>query len=286
MKSYSSEKTRHLIFRAQEGESLPRDLERALLDEAVACGSLRATGILADVELRAFDGVNGAPAEAWSYAGPLQALTIDGTVGLEGGSPAVALRAVLARETDRGQEVLAGELLSARVVALEAFVTAYDDQALALTRDPRGHVRLLGEATGATTAAPAGPIPKPAASAPAVAPPPEPSRPTAVWNDAINASAQADAARATANRGALGGAIPLRPARPQASMEEVLIPEEGDVVEHFAFGRMEVVKSDGDRLHLRMGKEGRVREIALEVLKVTPLPPEGEVRRFKLDRKV
>ena len=281
MKSYSSEKTRHLIFRAQEGESLPRDLERALLDEAVACGSLRATGILADVELRAFDGVNGAPAEAWSYAGPLQALTIDGTVGLEGGSPAVVLRAVLARETDRGQEVLAGELLGARVVALEAIVTAFDDQALALTRDPRGHVRLLGEAIAGAS------VPKAAPSAPAVAPPPEPSRPTAVWTDAINASTQADAARAATNRGGLGGAIPQRIARPQATEDEGLIPEEGDVVEHFAFGRMEVVKSDGDRLHLRMGKEGRVREIALEVLKVSPLPPaEGGQRRFRLDRRV
>ncbi|HEY2511263.1 MAG TPA: DUF296 domain-containing protein [Polyangiaceae bacterium] len=286
MKSYSSEKTRHLIFRAQEGESLPRDLERALLDEAVACGSLRGTGILADVELRAFDGVNGAPAEAWSFAGPLQALTLDGSIGLDGGSPAVTLRAVLARETDRGQEVMAGELVGARVVALEVFVTALDDQALTLTRDPRAHVRLVGEATGGA------PIPKApgtgaaVAAAPPAPPPPEPS-PPAVWTEAINASTQADAARAAGNRGALGGAIPQRIARPQATEEEVFIPEEGDIVEHFAFGRMEVVKSDGDRLHLRMGKEGRVREIALEVLKVAPLPPaEGGQRRFRLDRRV
>jgi hypothetical protein len=106
-----------------------------------------------------------------------------------------------------------------------------------------------------------------------------------VWGDAIAASAQADATRAAAKVGALGGAIPMRPVRRADSDEETLIPEAGDVVDHFAFGRMEVVKSDGDRLHLRTGKEGRIREIALQVLRVTPLPPEGDTRRFKLERK-
>ena len=57
---------------------------------------------------------------------------------------------------------------------------------------------------------------------------------------------------------------------------------------HFAFGRCEVVTSDGDRLHLRLGKDGRVKEIALEMLKVTPLAPvEGATgKHFKLDRKL
>jgi hypothetical protein len=59
------------------------------------------------------------------------------------------------------------------------------------------------------------------------------------------------------------------------------------VVEHFAFGSGEVVKSDGDRLHLRVGKEGRIREIALEMLRVSLLDdtPEGK-RRFRLERRM
>ncbi len=58
-------------------------------------------------------------------------------------------------------------------------------------------------------------------------------------------------------------------------------------VEHFAFGTGEVVKSDGDRLHLRVGKEGRIREIALEMLRVSRLDdtPEGK-RRFRLERRM
>jgi hypothetical protein len=64
------------------------------------------------------------------------------------------------------------------------------------------------------------------------------------------------------------------------------MPEAGDVVDHFAFGRCEVLKSDGDRLHLRMQKDQRIKEIALEMLKITPLPDEDGKRRYKLDRRV
>ena len=48
----------------------------------------------------------------------------------------------------------------------------------------------------------------------------------------------------------------------------------------------QVIKTDGERLHLRIPKDGRVREIALEMLRVIPLEPEGGVRRFKLERRI
>jgi len=64
------------------------------------------------------------------------------------------------------------------------------------------------------------------------------------------------------------------------------VPEAGDVVDHFAFGRCDVVKSDGDRLHLRIHKDGRIREIALEMLRVTLLDGDGTGRRFKLERRI
>ena len=82
--------------------------------------------------------------------------------------------------------------------------------------------------------------------------------------------------------------IPQRIAKaPVAEEEDAPFPEAGDVVEHFAFGRCEVLKSDGDRLRLRVGKDGRVREIALEMLRVSPLESNEESRkRFKLDRKL
>ena len=78
---------------------------------------------------------------------------------------------------------------------------------------------------------------------------------------------------------------PFKPVKPEE--EEQPSPEAGDLVEHFAFGRCEVVKTDGDRLHVRLGKDGRIKEIALEMLKVTRLAPvEGATgQHYRLDRK-
>ncbi len=110
--------------------------------------------------------------------------------------------------------------------------------------------------------------------------------PSSTWSDAISASAEQERSRQAASRGAVGGAIPARPVKVQRAHDESLIPAAGDIVEHFAFGRAEVVKSDGDRLHLRVGKEGRIREIALEMLNVSPLQSDGPHRRFRLDRRI
>jgi hypothetical protein len=58
-------------------------------------------------------------------------------------------------------------------------------------------------------------------------------------------------------------------------------------VDHFAFGHCDVLKSDGDRLHLKVHKDGRIREIALEMLRVAPLGDDASgKRRFKLERKI
>jgi hypothetical protein len=79
--------------------------------------------------------------------------------------------------------------------------------------------------------------------------------------------------------------VPQRPARPEIDLDAP-VPEAGDVVDHFAFGRCDVLKSDGDRLHLRVHKDQRIREIALEMLRVTRLEDSGPKRRFKLERRI
>lgn len=84
----------------------------------------------------------------------------------------------------------------------------------------------------------------------------------------------------------LGAAIPPRPARARVDEVDAVFPDAGDRVEHFAFGACEVVQSDGDRLHVRLGKDGRIKELALAMLKVTELPGDGAPgRRFKLERR-
>lgn len=278
MKSYAVERARHFVLRAGAGDVLPDDVSRVLGDQGVTCGWVRASGVLSEVELRVFDSSLGGLAESRRFAGPVQALSIEGSVGLDRGEPSMGLHAVLARETDRGMETLAGEIVSARVVALEAFVTAFEDLAIGRALDAQANVVLFGDAADARYRPDDDERPAPAAS---------PARPSpSAWSEAIAASAEQEASRPQAARGSLGGAIPARPVRPQRHDEDVTVPEAGDIVEHFAFGRSEVLKSDGERLHLKVAKDGRIKEIALEMLKVSPLDSNGPHRRFKLDRKI
>jgi hypothetical protein len=65
----------------------------------------------------------------------------------------------------------------------------------------------------------------------------------------------------------------------------VPFPEPGDVVEHFAFGRCVVLKTDGDRLHLRADKDGRILEIAPRMLRLAVVDADSQPRRFRLERK-
>jgi hypothetical protein len=55
---------------------------------------------------------------------------------------------------------------------------------------------------------------------------------------------------------------------------------------HFAFGECTVVSSDGDRIRLRQGREGRVLDVALTMLRIEPVDVSADgTRRFKLHRK-
>ena len=302
---HRSAKCRHVVLRIGHGESLTGALAAALRDEQVMCGWLRASGVLADVDLRAFRSEGGSLGAPRRIQGPLQVLTLEGGAGLgEQGDPTVALRAVLARETDAGLETLAGEIEGARVIALEAVVTILEDLALERTVDRAAGVSLF--ALGAAAGAPATSAARAAPTAPVA-----PAAPAA-WSGALEASHDASRNRGgpatasasaggfpsgTASSGASGtvgaqisNAMPVRPARPAMTTDlDSPVPEAGDLVEHFAFGTCEVVKSDGDRLHLRdlrAGKEGRIREIALEMLRVTRLDDVGGKPHYKLERRL
>jgi predicted DNA-binding protein with PD1-like motif len=246
------DKVRHLVIRASAGGVLPDGLMEALRQEGVVSGWVRATGVLADVSLRAYASEADGLGTARLIAGPLQAVTLEGSVGIVDGAASCSLSAVLARETSLGLETFAGQIVSARAVALEIFVTGFDDPPAVVSTSSPG------------------------------------------WSAALVASADADRPSTPARQvrpsphGQHGQHVPMpsRPVRPEVDLD-VLAPEAGDVVDHFAFGRCDVVKSDGDRLHLRIHKDGRVREIALEMLRVIGLSDDSErPRRFKLERRI
>jgi hypothetical protein len=99
---------------------------------------------------------------------------------------------------------------------------------------------------------------------------PEPAKPAST---APAASGWAAAAAAAAADLAEEDEEPPRPAR-------------GDYVRHFAFGLCEVLQDSGDRLKLRdLHGQGRIREIASDMLQIHPPTEEKGKRVFKLTRK-
>ena len=80
--------------------------------------------------------------------------------------------------------------------------------------------------------------------------------------------------------------ILTRPNRANKEEQMDAYPEIGDAVTHFHFGDCTVISSDGDRIRLRQDKDGRVREVALAMLKITEPTTLADGRRhFVLGRK-
>ena len=303
----STSSARHLLLRFTQPARLPDAILAALRDEVVLTGWMRASGVLSDVEVSA---ANAAPRK---IDGLVQVVSLEGSIGLASGDVSCGLRVVLARATESGIETIAGDLVGGQIEALEVMITAFDDVTATRQLDRAG-VWVLDASEGALRPAPA-PVALPTAAT-APAPPPAPFAPQQVIPsptqsgfaelsrapaEAPRAAAPAPPQVAVANASspkpsptftamnAMNQAMPQRIARPvQAETEDDPVPEPGDTVEHFAFGRCEVVKSEGDRLHVRLGKDQRIKEIALEMLKVSSLPvDEGQTtKHWKLARKL
>lgn len=217
---------------------------------------VRAHGKLSDVELRAHDGRT----VTLSVSGAGASLTLVSLEGRAGGE----LTALVAHTDALGTRLVTGELVAAFTAAPVDACIAHESYA---SSDPPA--RDVRESRVVPLAAES-----------------EPSFAKAIEASASNV-ALAPVPPAKGSAPSLTQAIPARPAKPQSAAEETVFPDAGDRVEHFAFGSCEVLKSDGDRLHLRLGKDGRIKEIALEMLKVTELPGDGAPgRRFKLERRL
>jgi predicted DNA-binding protein with PD1-like motif len=276
---HRGQRPRYLVIRVPDGEAIPSALVRTLEDERVTCGWLSGGGVLADVELRAYSAGIASLGSARRIDGPVHVLALEGSIGLSGGAVSLSLRAMLGRETDRGLETLSGEIANARSVALELFVTALEDVTVERSLDEAAGLWMVS-ASGDPGGGGRSPAPRAAA-------------PTA-WSAALHASDDDEAppprtaqAKPAASRDASTAAIPQRPPTRRGAELDVPFPEQGDSVDHFAFGRADVVKSDGDRLHLKVHKDGRIREIALGMLRVSRVADTEEGRRrFKLERRM
>ncbi len=272
MRIIASERTRHFVVRGHQGEVLPDALLETLRVHEVRAGWATGHGVLEDIELRSTESRLHEPGAVRLIAGPARAAIIDVAIGDHNGDVSIGVRAVISYETPTGLVTVAGEIVRARIVGMEAHVVCLED-----TRIEREVDRFTGVWLWSVDVA-------------GGAEPPKTKPKSEAWGEAIAASETKVVPRAPISRPMMQAApIPPRPVAPPAPEEaDMPFPEAGDFVEHFAFGRCEVLKSDGgDRLHLKVGKDGRIREIALEMLKVTPLESADPTRRrFKLDRRI
>ncbi len=250
-------RVRHLVIRLDRGDELPEALLRALDEAEVKAGWITGTGALEAIELALLDQPARRLHRARRIEGPSELVALAGSVAVEEGASSLRLSATVARETELGLELAAGQLVWARSYSVELSVTAFDDPALARVPDERtGLAALHATGPGATErAAAGGAMPRP--------PPTEPARPGPAEG---------------------GPPMPVRPVRHHDEPEAY--PEPGDRVNHFHFGDCTVIDSDGDRIRLRQERDGRVREVALTMLRIEPptLDESGK-RFFRLSRK-
>jgi predicted DNA-binding protein with PD1-like motif len=242
---------------------LPEALEAALAANKITTGWISGTAILEDVELRVFDPIAGRPGVRRKIAGRVEAISLAGPITSTSNGPLCVLRAVLSRETDTGIETFAGHLAAARVVSLDGWLNEALSDPIDVASPPR-------DAPAVKEPAPKGPWADAIASA--AEEPDEPAMPPRAQQTQSGPMVET-------------APMPRPPVKPQGEINEIY-PEAGDLVDHFAFGRCEVVKSDGDRLHVKIPRDGRIKEIALEMLKVSIRPDEGGKRVYKLDRRM
>jgi predicted DNA-binding protein with PD1-like motif len=320
-----SRRVRHLVVRLQRDDELPGALQRALDEVEAKAAWVTGIGTVESVELAVVDPLGGGP-RVRQIEGRCNVLALSGNVAVRGGAGSIRLAATLARETDLGHELCGGEVTRARAHALELHVTVFDDAPLARVEDPTssswtlvaGSTRALAsppaaEPPLATRPEPAPRAPEPAARAPepaprvveppARAPEPPPRAPEPPPRAAEPPRAPEPAPRAT-EPPRVEAAPPKHEHRAPASPTEAhtppaplrrrtrddsqdIYPEVGDRATHFHFGECTIIASDGERIRLRQERDGRVREVSLEMLKIEPPTVDATTgqRSFVLARK-
>ncbi|EYF08944.1 PPC domain-containing DNA-binding protein [Chondromyces apiculatus] len=326
MNVIEARRPRHLIIRVDRGDELPTVLAQALDEIEAKAGWIEGTGTLEAAEIAPADPSARGRLSPRRIEGPSEVVSLTGSIASQGGVSNVRLWVTLARETEFGLQLAAGELLWGRALALELLVTAFDDVILARIPDERSGQTVLAAQAGALSAPGAPAMPVHAAQSPASSGATTPNPlPTASMSPATSSTTFAQPAPAQAATGqtfqggspvpadaprtmtlesprpsaaepsrapatdlaaAPGHTAPQRPAR-QATQHEEAYPEIGDLVTHFHFGECEVIGSDGERIRLRQERDGRVREVALTMLKIEApvLDPVTGKHRFKLARK-
>ena len=267
MKTKRIDAVDHRLVLLEKGDRWPEALLEAIEKAGLSTGTFRGSAVLRDVDVRSFDSTAGQREGARRLEGPLEAVLIDGAFGLTRGSIAITARSVLAVRDSFGERITAGSLESARIDGGEILVSGFTGTDVVRTMRADAGVwlfQLEAESIGAPTSTksreeePLKAVNR-SLTMPAVA---------GAWASLADASAAIvdEPVRIVVNRAMQ---IPRPPRIDDHRNDGNPIVEQGAVIEHFSFGEGDVLKSDGERVHARFERDGRIREVSLNVLTVT-----------------
>ncbi|MCS6912964.1 MAG: DUF296 domain-containing protein [Myxococcales bacterium] len=285
-----SQHSRRLLLRLDRGSDLLRGIADACRAAGVRSGQVHAGGWLEEVELVDYDPAARCLRPPRRLAGPLQLVSLQGTVAEQEGTPHVAARAVLSRESDNGVQVFAGLVHAGSVLLAEVVVVAFADLIVCRGTD---------RATGLETWTELRPAPPPTveasssqASSSVQAQRPEGTRsavepvpsgeplPTAVAAP-LAATPRPPASPASPS---LDWAAVQRASRSQEG-PEAPSPRRGDWLEHPTFGRCSIERFEENLERLWVRVRGRLVELSLEHLSVEPVGQEGQSWLFRATKR-
>jgi len=276
-----------IVIAPRRGDDVLHLLRTALAENAVGNAWIVGRGTFEEIELR--DGEI-----TRTFATTSRIVALDGRARAGNGEGEIALAATVARSTARGPEFLVGDVVRALAGTMELLVTPLELQAGAHDESPRRHPDEIDEAPAPRAPRAEGPPSPWAALADASAeaqsrPAPSPTR--AATPNVRSAAAIAPARAATYDPRSPGtGPTPLPPpAAPvpprRKSIDEEIYPEPGDLLDHFAFGRCIVLRSDGDEMLVQNPTSGRTRTIRISALHASQPTDEDGKRLFRLTQR-
>lgn len=253
-----------LLVVPSRGEELRAATAEALAGRAVGHAWIVGRGTLDEVELEE----SGARR---TFATPTRIVSLEGRATAGQGGGVLSLSATVARKTPQGVELLTGDLVRAVAHEVELMITPLDP----IATDAASEREMENESDAPHEAVVTPPAP--AANDP--------------WAAVAKASASAPSAGAVRARvvppppAALAPpAAPPTPPR-RKTVDDEIYPEPGDLLDHFAFGRCIVLRSDGDELLVQHPASGRTRTIRLSALQASgPVDDDGK-RLFKLTQR-
>jgi predicted DNA-binding protein with PD1-like motif len=254
-----SRRGRRLVGRLDRGVELVAALLDVCRSHGVHSGEVRAFGSVEEVELREFDQRGRAWRAPRRFASAFTIVQLTASLAEHDGRPHLEATCTLSRERDNGIELLGGQLVRARVYAVEFVIEAFDDLLLRRSMDAATGMLLLTEAI----ASGGGPAPQAEAPAPVI-PFEAPPRGRIASPAALSVEEAAPSWSEVAARSAV---------QPEPVLADEAEPEAplraGDVIDHPRFGRCEVERIEGDMEYAQVRlRNARLVRLSLDVLQL------------------